>query len=104
MKLDKYNCVSNKNKENLTSIKRPGRLLNFFYEAAFNKGGVYSKLYGSRGKSSSPICPCCKQDHLLLKCDKYKEKKLTARNLVLSKATAYAFNCLSNSHSVRECS
>ena len=54
-------------------------------------------------ESSSPTCPCCKQDHLVFKCEKYKGKT-DSQKLSFVKSHWLCFNCLSNSYSVRECS
>ena len=69
-----------------------------------SRGKKISTLH-TRGwrESSSPTCPCCKQDHLLFKCEKYKEKT-DNQKLSFVKSQRLFFNCLSNSHSVRECS
>ena len=67
-----------------------------------NKIKRVSNLH-THGWKSNQVCPCCKQDHLLFKCEKYKEKP-DSQKLNFVKSNRLCFNCLSSHHSARGCS
>ena len=68
-----------------------------------NRGRNLTTLQTSSWKEASTwSCPCCKQNHLLFKCERYKEKT-DNQKLSFVKQHRLCFNRLSNSHSVREC-
>lgn len=69
----------------------------------WNKGKRISTLYTSERKEpTTHHCPCCKANHLLFKCEKYKNKP-DNQKLSFVKSQRLCFNCLSSNHPVKEC-